>query len=69
MEELKKQTIKDDNIALVDGFYRYVNHDDRICTTGFGTPEALKKYSGNIRFDNRTVELMTRRYENMQERP
>ena len=59
---LRSRTIIDDNILLVDGFYRYVNHSDKVSTSGFGTRKTLLKYSGNFRFDSSSLGIMKDRY-------
>lgn len=59
----KTNTIKNENIVQTpDGYFRYVNHADKLATTGFGTREALLKYSDNIRFDVGTIPQMQARY-------
>ena len=63
MDALKNNTLKVDNIAkTIDGYYRYVNHGDKLVTTGFTTKEMLLKYTKDIRFDDQTVKRMSIRY-------
>lgn len=64
MNELKQRTLTESNITQTDdGYYRYVNHQDKLMTTGFQTKEVLLKYTGDIRFDKITIMLMQERYE------
>jgi hypothetical protein len=61
--ELKNNTIKDDNIVKTsDGYFRYINNKDGLSTTGFKTKEKLIDYSKDIRFDNNTIKLMKQRF-------
>jgi hypothetical protein len=62
MEDLKKRTITDDNITLVNGYHYYINHIDKLATHGFKTKEKLIEYKDMIRFDNKTIILMQNRY-------
>lgn len=62
MNELKQRTLVEANIVQDDGYYHYVNHQDKLMTTGFRTKEALLKYTGDIRFDKATIILMQNRY-------
>lgn len=63
--DLKTNTIIPSNIVKTkDSYYRYVNHDNKLLTTGFKTEKALLKYSNDIRFDSKTVSLMKDRYNN-----
>jgi hypothetical protein len=64
-EILKANTIKKDNIVLIDGYHRYVNHIDKLVTTGFLTIEKLIEYSNMIRFDNGTIRIMLDRYNSL----
>lgn len=65
-QELKTRTLVPANIEqTADGFYRYINHQDKLSTTGFGTKEALSEYAPIIRFDVQTVKDMTKRYLNI----
>lgn len=62
---LKQNTIKDENIKQTkNGYYRYVNHSNKLTTTGFGSKEALKRNSDIIRFDSETIKKMKERYNN-----
>lgn len=63
MSELKQRTLTEANIVQDDGYYHYVNHQDKLMTTGFRTKEALLKYTGDIRFGKATIILMQKRYE------
>ena len=62
MESLKIKTLHDDNIQFVDNYYRFVNHTDRLATTGFKTRLALQNAINAIKFDTKTVEIMQKRY-------
>lgn len=63
MNELKEATLKEENIVQTqDGYFRYVNHQDGLATTGFRTRIGLLMWTANIRFDDKTVELMKARY-------
>jgi len=59
---LKSEVIKNKNIELVSGYYRFVSHKQKIMTTGFEAKKNLLKYKDNIRFDSNTVKLMHDRY-------
>lgn len=61
-EFLKIKTLRDKNIEFSNNFFRYINHDDRLATTGFKTRSGLEKWSNEIRFDLRTIETMQKRY-------
>ncbi len=63
MVNLKSKTIIDDNIRFDGKFYRYVNHDAKLLTTGFRTKNGLLRNKDIIRFDDRAVLSMRNRYE------
>ncbi len=63
MEDLKIKTIIDDNIMFDGKFYRYVNHDDKLLTTGFSDKNGLLKNKNIIRFDKLTIPIMRDRYD------
>ena len=63
MDNLKQSTLNDDNIVMTpDGYYRYVNHLDKLATTGFGNTGGLMRNVDIIRFDDRTITKMRQRY-------
>jgi len=68
MDELKNRTLQDSNIAKPDGYFRYINDVDKLATTGFKTMEALKRYADAMRFDDLAVDLMEKRYVDLQKR-
>lgn len=49
-------------ISTPDGSYRYVNHDEKLLTTGFGSEEGLRRNADIIRMDAGTLDLMRKRY-------
>lgn len=60
---LKNRTLQAENIVKTeDGYYRYVNHRDRLVTTGFGILAGLLRNTDIIRFDAATVAIMRGRY-------
>jgi len=63
MDDLKAKTITDDNIMFDGKFYRYVNHDDKLLTTGFGIKNGLLRNKNIIRFDKLTIPNMRDRYD------
>jgi hypothetical protein len=62
LENLKNRTLKEKNIELKNGLYRYINHTDKLATTGFLSKENLEKNKDIIRFDSSTIEIMNNRY-------
>ena len=62
MKELKQKTIKGENIVFVGEYFRYVNHPEKLLTTGFKQVKSLQEYSNDIRFDTKTLEIMKDRY-------
>jgi len=52
-------------IINVDGYFRYVNHDLKLVTTGFSVPGALERNADIIRHDPVSVETMSKRYRDM----
>ena len=62
-ETLKLNTVKEENISFVNGFFRYINHSDRLATTGFSTKEGLIRNKMAFRFDPQTIYIMRGRYE------
>lgn len=63
--QLKRATLIPDNIVYKDGIYRYVNHKDKLATTGFTNRPGLEKNTDIIRFDFGTVDRMKARYKDM----
>lgn len=63
MQALREQTIQPGNVRFIGGYYRYVNHEARLLTTGFKRLEKLYEYSSCIRFDTGTLIIMSERYE------
>lgn len=64
MSDLKNKTITDNNIMFDGKYYRYVNHDDKLLTTGFGIKDGLLRNKDIIRFDDLTIPRMRDRYDN-----
>jgi hypothetical protein len=45
------------------GVFRFVNHAEKLLTTGFSSTESkLIEYKDAIRFDNTTLKIMSDRY-------
>lgn len=63
MNDLKAKTIIDDNIIFDGNFYRYVNHNSKLLTTGFRVKNGLTKNKDIIRFDKLTILTMRDRYD------
>ena len=61
--DLKAKTITDDNIMFDGKFYRYVNHDNKLLTTGFSIKNGLLRNKDIIRFDNLAIPTMRYRYD------
>ncbi len=59
---LKEYTLTNSNIEFKDHYYRYINHIDRLATTGFNSRERLVSYSDTLRFDTNTVKVMQQIY-------
>jgi hypothetical protein len=49
-------------VLTEDGYYRFVNHTERLLTTGFITKRALLKYKNDIRGDEMAIKEMAERY-------
>lgn len=49
-------------IQTDDGYFRYVNHKDRLLSTGFSNVAGLLKNTKHIRVDTPAIDLMRRRY-------
>ena len=64
MNDLKSNTIIDDNIMFDGKYYRYVNHDYKLLTTGFEIKNGLLRNKDIIRFDDLTIPRMRDRYDN-----
>jgi hypothetical protein len=63
MISLKKKTLNPSNITKTwDGYFRYINHEEKLLTTGYLIEKNLKKNSNMIRFDTGTIERMKARY-------
>jgi hypothetical protein len=62
LKDIKAEVLNSDNIVLINGYYRYVDHNHMVMTTGFLTKEKLIEYSNDIRFDNGTMQLMRSNY-------
>jgi hypothetical protein len=45
-----------------DDYYRFVNHEEKLATTGFRSEQGLLKNAGIIRIDAQTTILMRERY-------
>ena len=45
-----------------DGYYRRVNHAERLLTTGFTSEAKMVEYSANIRTDETAKKAMAARY-------
>ena len=61
-KNLKIAVLKQENILHSKHFYRYVDHKNKMATTGFIKKKALLQNSDCIRFDKETVALMKNRY-------
>lgn len=61
-QAIKQAVLIPENIAHVQGYYRYIDHARKLCTTGFKTREKLLEYTDCIRFDAGTLEIMQARY-------
>lgn len=63
MNDLKVKTLTKDNIVLTnDGYFRYVNHSDKLVTTGFKGKDVLLNWTDAIRFDKNAIIKMQKRY-------
>ena len=51
-------------IVYFCGHFRFVDHINRLATTGFKTKDKLLEYSSSIRFDKGTLVIMIERYNN-----
>ena len=60
--DIKINTLNTSNITQVDGFYRFINHIDKIATTGFRSKDVLLVYADSIRFDSQALSRMNSRY-------
>ena len=61
--DIKNRTITPENITKTkDNYFCFVNHPDKLVTTGFLQKENLLKYQNDIRFDSFTIERMKKRY-------
>lgn len=49
-------------VRTPDDSYRYVNHEEKLLSTGFGSEEALKRNADIIRMDEGPLVLMRERY-------
>ena len=65
MDNLKQNTVIDSNIVFIDEAFRYVNHIDKLATTGFTKMNGLLKNADIIRFDEGTLKLMRERYDSL----
>lgn len=63
MENLKFRTIQDCNITFIARYWRYVNHADKLVTTGFKIKRSLIINKDNIRFNDESVIYMRDRYD------
>ncbi len=59
--DIKNRTIQPCNITH-DNYYRYINHIDKLATTGYKSFDMLVCYKDNIRFDSYTIKIMKTRY-------
>lgn len=50
-------------IIYIGGYFSYVNHTLRLLTSGWGTYEAAIRNSNSYRYDNGTIQLMRKRYD------
>ena len=62
MKKHKPAFLNEDNIIFYDKCFRYIDHKNKLLTTGFKTQEALISNTDMIRFDDGTVKLMQERY-------
>ena len=61
--KIKEETLQEKNIIHSQGFFRYVNYEWKLLTTGFKTREALRNYTDTFRFDNVTIPIMQDRFD------
>lgn len=61
--KIKEETLQEKNIIYSQGFFRYVNYEWKLLTTGFKTREALRDYTNTFRFDNVTIPIMQDRFD------
>lgn len=59
---LKNNTIADDNMMFDGQYYRYVNHEEQLLTSGFSTKDTLVKSKNLILFNDKTILSMRNRY-------
>lgn len=62
MSTIQTRTLQKSNIHLVEGFYRFINTEDRIATMGFKVKNVLWENRHSIRFDDGAIYQMTQRY-------
>lgn len=60
--ESKNSVLKQSNISFSNGFWRYVDHTNKLATTGWKNKDTLIKNTSIIRFDKDTILLMKKRY-------
>jgi len=60
--EIKNETIKESNISLLDGLYRFTNQERGLVTIGFSSNEILIEEKNSIIFNEKTVAGMKDRY-------
>jgi hypothetical protein len=63
---IKNETIKEKNIVKTsDNYYRFVNHNNYLLTSGFKSRLSLLKYKNDLKFDNKTILKMKERYKKL----
>ena len=66
MEKLKNKVINNKNIIYTsEGYFRFIDHYNKLLTTGFRTKEKLITYKDDIRFDVGTIIVMYNNYEKL----
>ncbi len=60
---IKERTISNANLQFIDGYWRYINYQDRIITTGFKELPQLQRNTNLFRFDEFSLPFMNDRFE------
>ena len=60
-----KLNTDDMDMAHIAGYYRYIDHNKHILTTGFLTETALRRYSKFFLNTQRAIEIMEKRYKEL----
>jgi hypothetical protein len=63
---LKNKTLKHENIIKTsDGYYRFINREDQLLTTGFKLKKTLLKYINDFLFISSSIQKMKTRYKKL----